>query len=61
MVVIRAGSTVRVFVLFVGLFFNSRAFAQNTSKSGTVVQAGSVVSFEYTLRHPKGWRLYQSQ
>lgn len=52
--VIRAGSTVRVFILFVGLFFNSRAFAQNTSKSGTVVQAGSVVSFEYTLTDDDG-------
>jgi uncharacterized protein (TIGR02231 family) len=28
----------------------------------TVPASGkTVVSFEYTLRHPKGWRLYQSQ
>jgi FKBP-type peptidyl-prolyl cis-trans isomerase SlyD len=52
--VIRARSTARVFILFVGLFFNTRAFAQNTSKSGTVVQAGSVVSFEYTLTDDDG-------
>ena len=52
--VIRAGSTVRVFILFVGLFFHTCAFAQNTSKSGTVVQAGSVVSFDYTLTDDDG-------
>jgi FKBP-type peptidyl-prolyl cis-trans isomerase SlyD len=52
--IIRAGSTTRIFILFVGLFFNTRAIAQNMGKPGTVVQAGSVVSFDYTLTDDDG-------
>ncbi|HVO91871.1 MAG TPA: peptidylprolyl isomerase [Terriglobales bacterium] len=52
--IIRARSTARVFVLFVGLFFNCRAFAQTTSKSQNVVQDGAAVSFDYTLTDDDG-------
>jgi FKBP-type peptidyl-prolyl cis-trans isomerase SlyD len=52
--IIRARSTTWVFILFVGLLFNTGAFAQNMGKAGTVVQAGSVVSFDYTLTDDDG-------
>lgn len=50
---VRARSTARVFILFVGLFFNTRAIAQ-TTKSQNVVQDGSAVSFDYTLTDDDG-------
>ena len=52
--IIRARSTVRGFILFVGLVLNTGAFAQNTGKSSMVVKAGSVVSFDYTLTDDDG-------
>ena len=54
MAIVRARCTARVFVLFIGLFFNSRALAQTTGRSVTVVQAGSAVSFDYTLTDDEG-------
>lgn len=51
--IVRVRPTARVFILFVGLFFNTRAIAQ-TTKSQNVVQDGSAVSFDYTLTDDDG-------
>jgi FKBP-type peptidyl-prolyl cis-trans isomerase SlyD len=52
--IVRVRPAARVFILFVGLFFNTRALAQTTDKSGAVVRSGSTVTFDYTLTDDDG-------
>lgn len=51
---IRILMTACVAMFMATLFFNPSVYAQTTAKPGTVIQAGSAVTFDYTLTDESG-------